>query len=60
MALDIWLPLIGNTINQGTRLASITASSPSYSTFGKIGEKGLSGGSISISAADAGKILNNE
>ena len=60
MALDIWLPLIGNTVNQGTRPVSITASSPAYSTFGKIGEKGLSAGSISISAADANKILNNE
>lgn len=59
MALDIWLPLIGNTINQGSHNVSITASSPSYSTFGKIGEKGLSAGSISISATDAGKILNN-
>mgnify|MGYP003509559005 CR=1 FL=1 len=38
MALDIWLPLIGNTVNQGTRPVSITASSPAYSTFGKIGE----------------------
>lgn len=60
MALDIWLPLIGNTTNQGTYPASIITSSPSYSTFGKIGEKGLSGGSISIPATDTGKILNNE
>lgn len=60
MALDIWLPLIGNTVNQGTCPVSITASSPAYSTFGKIGEKGLSAGSISISAADANKILNNK
>jgi hypothetical protein len=60
MALDILLPLLGNTVNQGTCPVSITASSPAYSTFGKIGEKGLSAGSISISAADANKILNNE
>jgi hypothetical protein len=59
MALDIWLPLNNNINNYGTRKVTLTTSSATYSTAGKVCEKGLSAGSISLSSSDAGAIFNN-
>lgn len=58
MSLQVWLPLNGNTNNQGL-LGNLTVSgTPSY-TDGKIGQCLSSGANIIMSAEQTAQVLNN-
>lgn len=59
MSLQIWLPLDGNLNNQGVTGFKPVGSSVTYATGGKISSKCWSGGTVTIGAADAEKIFNN-
>lgn len=59
MSLLVWLPLNGNIKNQGLKEVTLTQSSTAFTASGKIYEKGLSAGSITLSASDTSAILNN-
>ena len=58
MSLQIWLPLNGDYKNLGLCNTPLTASNVTFADGGKIGEKYLSAGSITIPAAASEKIFN--
>lgn len=60
MSLQVWLPLNGNLNNQGLNNLQLTINTaPTYVDNGKIG-KALSAGAVTMSAANAASILNNQ
>ena len=60
MALQVWLPLNGDLHNQGLSNLQLTINTvPTYVDNGKIG-KALNAGAVTMSAANAASILNNQ
>ncbi len=59
MALKLWLPLNGDTNNLGIADFQPAAADIEYAESGKIGNKCLSGGTISMTAAQTASIFNN-
>lgn len=59
MSLQVWLPLNGDTNNLGIADFQPAAADIEYTEFGKIGNKCLSGGTISMTASQTASIFNN-
>lgn len=60
MSLQIWLPLNGNTNNQGLLGDAKITGTAGFASTGKIGAKSMNSGTLTLSAKDANKILNND
>lgn len=60
MSLQIWLPLNGNTNNQGLLGDAKITGNAGFVSTGKIGAKSMNSGTLILSAKDANKILNND
>ena len=60
MSLQIWLPLNGNTINQGASGFQPAAADMTYANSGKISANCYTSGEITMPASETAKIFNNK